>query len=76
MNQIVDKINEKDSIIEADPLHNELRIFDFILNVRMRINGLLYCIISLLKSNTLIHTNSINTSNSVAKNKYADPNLN
>jgi hypothetical protein len=76
MNQIVDKINEKDSIIEGDPLHSELRIIDFILNVRMRINGLLYCIIYLLKSNTLIHTNRINTSNSVAKKNYADPHLN
>ena len=31
MNEIIDKINEKDSIIEADPLDSELRILDWIL---------------------------------------------
>jgi hypothetical protein len=31
MNEIIDKINQTDSIIEADPLHNELRILDWIL---------------------------------------------
>jgi hypothetical protein len=31
MNGIIDKINETDSIIEADPLHCELRILDWIL---------------------------------------------
>jgi len=30
-NQIIDKINQIDSAIEADPLHNELRILDWIL---------------------------------------------
>jgi hypothetical protein len=30
MNQIILKIKETDSIIEADPLHNELRILDWI----------------------------------------------
>lgn len=33
MNNIIDKINEKDSIIEADPLDLELRILDWILYV-------------------------------------------
>jgi len=31
MNGIIDKINETNSIIEADPLHSELRILDWIL---------------------------------------------
>jgi hypothetical protein len=31
MNKIIDKINETNSIIEADPLHSELRILDWIL---------------------------------------------
>ena len=31
MNKIIDKINETDSAIEADPLHSELRILDWIL---------------------------------------------
>jgi hypothetical protein len=31
MNQITDKINQIDSVIEADPLHSELRILDWIL---------------------------------------------
>jgi len=31
MNEIIDKINEMDSILEADPLHSELRILDWIL---------------------------------------------
>jgi hypothetical protein len=31
MNEIIDKINQTDSIIEADPLHSELRILDWIL---------------------------------------------
>jgi hypothetical protein len=30
MNEIIDKINQTDSIIEADPLHSELRILDWI----------------------------------------------
>jgi hypothetical protein len=30
MNQIIDKINEKDSILEADPLLSELRTIDWI----------------------------------------------
>jgi hypothetical protein len=30
MNQIINKINETDSIIEADPMHSELRILDWI----------------------------------------------
>jgi hypothetical protein len=30
MNKIILKINETDSIIEADPLHSELRILDWI----------------------------------------------
>jgi len=32
-NEIIDKINEKDSIIEADPLDSEVRILDWILYV-------------------------------------------
>ena len=31
MNEIIDKINEMDSAIQADPLHSELRILDWIL---------------------------------------------
>jgi hypothetical protein len=31
MNKIILKINETDSILEADPLHSELRILDWIL---------------------------------------------
>ena len=31
MNDIIDKINETNSIIEADPLHSELRILDWTL---------------------------------------------
>jgi transcriptional regulator of aromatic amino acid metabolism len=31
MNKIIDKINETNSIIEADPLHSVLRILDWIL---------------------------------------------
>jgi len=31
MNEIINKINETNSIIEADPLHSELRILDWIL---------------------------------------------
>jgi uncharacterized protein YicC (UPF0701 family) len=31
MNEIIQKINESDSIIEADKLHNELRILNWIL---------------------------------------------
>ena len=31
MNEIMDKIYETDSAIEADPLHSELRILDWIL---------------------------------------------
>ena len=30
MNAIIDKVNKMDSIIEADPLHCELRILDWI----------------------------------------------
>ena len=33
MNQIIDKINEKDSIIEQDPLDSEVRILDWILYI-------------------------------------------
>lgn len=33
MNNIIDKINEMDSIIESDPLDSELRILDYILYV-------------------------------------------
>jgi len=33
MNNLIDKINEKDSIIEADPLDSEVRILDWILYV-------------------------------------------
>jgi len=31
MNEIIDKINQMDSATEADPLHSELRILDWIL---------------------------------------------
>jgi hypothetical protein len=31
MNEIVQKVNKTDSIFEADPLHSELRILDWIL---------------------------------------------
>jgi hypothetical protein len=31
MNEIIDKINQLDDAIEADPLHSELRILDWIL---------------------------------------------
>jgi hypothetical protein len=31
MNEIIDKINQMDSAIEANPLHSELRILDWIL---------------------------------------------
>jgi uncharacterized protein YicC (UPF0701 family) len=31
MNQIIDKINQTDSILKADKLHTELRILDWIL---------------------------------------------
>jgi hypothetical protein len=30
MSEIIDKINQTDSAIEADPLHSELRILDWI----------------------------------------------
>ena len=30
MNQIIDMVNQTDSILEADKLHNELRILDWI----------------------------------------------
>ena len=30
MNEIIDKVNEMDSAIEADPLHRDLRILDWI----------------------------------------------
>lgn len=33
MNQIIDEINKKDSIIESNPLDSELRILDWILYV-------------------------------------------
>jgi len=33
MNQLIDEINKKDSIIEADPLDSEVRILDWILYV-------------------------------------------
>ena len=33
MNNVIDKINETDSIIEADPLDSELRILDWILYI-------------------------------------------
>jgi hypothetical protein len=31
LNEIIDKINETDSIFEVHPLHSELRILDWIL---------------------------------------------
>jgi hypothetical protein len=31
MNEIIDKINQMDSILEADKLHSEIRILDWIL---------------------------------------------
>jgi hypothetical protein len=31
MNEIINKINETNSIIKADPLHSELRILDWVL---------------------------------------------
>ena len=31
MNKIIDRINQIDDAIEADPLHSELRILDWIL---------------------------------------------
>jgi hypothetical protein len=31
MNEIIDTVNKMDSAIEADPLHSELRILDWIL---------------------------------------------
>ncbi len=31
MSEIIDKVNQMDSAIEADPLHCELRILDWIL---------------------------------------------
>ena len=31
MNEIIDEFNKTDSIFEADPLHSELRILDWIL---------------------------------------------
>jgi hypothetical protein len=33
MNELIDKINEKDSVIEADPLDSEVRILDWILYI-------------------------------------------
>jgi hypothetical protein len=33
MNQIIDEINKKDSILEGDPLDSELRILDWILYI-------------------------------------------
>jgi len=33
MNELIDQINTKDSIIEADPLDSEVRILDWILFV-------------------------------------------
>ena len=33
VNEIIDKINEKDSMLETDPLDSELRILDWILYV-------------------------------------------
>ena len=33
MNELIDEINKKDSIIEADPLDSEVRILDWILYV-------------------------------------------
>jgi hypothetical protein len=33
MNELIDKMNEKDSILESDPLDSEVRILDWILYV-------------------------------------------
>jgi len=33
MNEVIDEINKKDSIIEADPLDSEVRILDWILYI-------------------------------------------
>jgi len=33
MNELIDEINEKDSIIEQDPLDSEVRILDWILYI-------------------------------------------
>jgi hypothetical protein len=33
MNEIIDRVNRIDDAIEADPLHSELRILDWILYV-------------------------------------------
>jgi hypothetical protein len=33
MNELIDEINKKDSIIESDPLDSEIRILDYILYV-------------------------------------------
>lgn len=33
INQLIDDINKKDSIIEADPLDSEIRILDWILYI-------------------------------------------
>jgi hypothetical protein len=33
INQLIDEINKKDSIIEADPLDSEIRILDWILYI-------------------------------------------
>jgi hypothetical protein len=33
MNEIIDMVNEMDSAIEADPLHSEVRILDWILYI-------------------------------------------
>ena len=33
INELIDKINEKDSILEADPLDSEVRILDWILYI-------------------------------------------
>ena len=31
MNKIIDAVNKMDSVVEADPLHRDLRILDWIL---------------------------------------------
>jgi len=33
MNELIDEINKKDSIVESDPLDSEVRILDWILYV-------------------------------------------
>ena len=38
MNEIIDKINETDSAIKADPLHSEVRILDWFYIKCVRIN--------------------------------------